>query len=82
MEVDPDADVEGEEEVPSPEPKVGYTTTGRGRRIAKKSYRESESEANAVQLDDIFNEPASTGTMTTKMAKTMHHGGGQGGRVS
>lgn len=60
MEVDPDADAEGEEEVPSPEPKIEYTTTGRGRRIAKKSYRESESEADPISMDvgDIFDEPA------------------------
>ena len=57
MDIDPDADAEGEEEVPSPpQPKVEYTTTGRGRRIAKKSYIESESEADPIPLGDIFNE--------------------------
>jgi hypothetical protein len=49
MEVDPDADAEGEEEIPSsPQPKVEYTTTGRGRRIAKKSYVESESDGDPL----------------------------------
>jgi ATPase family AAA domain-containing protein 2 len=57
MEVDPDADAEGEEEIPSsPQPKVEYTTTGRGRRITKKSYVESESEPDPIALDDIFSD--------------------------
>ena len=56
MEVDLDADAEGDEEVPSPEPKVEYTTTGRGRKIQKKSYIESESDADPLGLNNIFSE--------------------------
>jgi hypothetical protein len=56
MDVDPDADAEGEEEVPSPQPKVEYTITGRGRRITKKSYVESESELDPIALNDIFSD--------------------------
>ena len=59
MEVDGDADAEGEDEVPSPQPKVvEYTTTSRGRKIAKRMYRESEDEegveGDPVALDDMF----------------------------
>lgn len=58
MEVDPDgdADAEGEEEVPSPEQKLEYTTTGRGRRILKKTYRESDDDGEDpnIALDAIF----------------------------
>ena len=59
MEVDGDADAEGEDEIPSPEQKVvEYTTTSRGRKIARKVYRESEDEEGAegdpVALDDMF----------------------------
>lgn len=60
MEVDGDADAEGEDEIPSPEQKVEYTTTGRGRKVRKMIYRESEDEEAAeedpVALDDMFAE--------------------------
>lgn len=54
MEVDGDADAEGEEEIPSPE--VEYTTSSRGRKVAKRVYMESETEGEDpnIALDAMF----------------------------
>lgn len=49
------------EPVPEPEPSppppvVEYSVTQRGRKIAKKSYKESASEDDMLQADDLFND--------------------------
>jgi hypothetical protein len=56
IDINPNADAEGEEELPSPVPTVEYIMTMHGRRITKKSYIESKSERDPVMLDGMFAE--------------------------